>query len=121
MNKEQALYTFWSSFGLPAYDENTVPDNAVLPYITYNVVDDKLDRPVLMHGSLWYRDTKWTDITAKKNEIAQFLEGFVTYKLDNGWVWMVQGSPFAQRMSDPNDDQIRRVYMNVQAEFLTNY
>lgn len=121
MTKEQALYTFWSSFGLPAYDENTVPDNAKLPYITYNVVDDKLDRPVLLQGSLWYRGTKWTDVTAKKNEIAQFLEGFVTYKLDNGWVWVVQGSPFAQRMSDPNDDQIRRMYINIQAEYLTNY
>lgn len=119
MDKEQALHTFWSEFGLKAYDETTVPDNAQLPYITYNVVDDSLDRPVSLHGSLWYRDTNWNAIDSKKKEIAEFLEGFVTYKLDNGWVWIVQGSPFAQRMEEPNDEQIRRIYINIRAEFLT--
>ena len=121
MDKEQSLHKFWSSFDLPAYDELTVPEDAKLPYITYNVVDDKLDRPVSLHGSLWYRDTTWTAIDAKKNEIAQYLEGFVTIKLDNGWVWLVQGSPFAQRMEEPNDEQIRRIYINIRAEFLTAY
>ena len=29
MDKEQSLQQFWSSFGLPAYDETSVPDNAV--------------------------------------------------------------------------------------------
>lgn len=32
-----------------------------------------------------------------------------------------RGSPFAQRMSDPNDDMIRRIYINITAEFLTAY
>ena len=121
MNKEQALYTFWSSFGLPAYDEYTVPDGAQFPYITYNTVEDKIDRPIVLHGSIWYHSTSWSAITAKKNEIAKFLEGFVTYKLDNGWVWIVQGSPFSQRMIDPDDDQIRRLYITIQAEFLTDF
>ena len=40
MNKEQAIHFFWSQFGLPAYDENSVPDDAQMPYITYNVVID---------------------------------------------------------------------------------
>ena len=120
MDKEQAIHTFWSSFGIPAYDEYSVPDDAKMPYITYNVVDDILDKPVVMHGSLWYRSRSWAEIVAKKKEIADFLEGFVTYKLDTGWVWIVQGSPFAQRMNDPNDDNIRRIYINIQAEYLTS-
>lgn len=119
MDKGQAIKSLWSSFGIPAYDEYTVPDNAEMPYITFNVVDDKLDRPVVLHGSLWYRSTSWSDIEAKKKEIADYLEGFVTLKLDNGWLWVVQGSPFAQRMNDPDDDMIRRMYINIQAEFLT--
>lgn len=31
------------------------------------------------------------------------------------------GSSFAQRMSDPNDDMIRSIYVNITAEFLTAY
>ena len=34
-----ALYTFFSSFGIPAYVEYNVPDNAALPYITYELRD----------------------------------------------------------------------------------
>ena len=33
-----ALYDFWSGFGIPAYLQDNVPDDAVLPYITYEVV-----------------------------------------------------------------------------------
>ena len=31
MDKFQAQQSFWSSFGLTAYDENTVPDDAEYP------------------------------------------------------------------------------------------
>ena len=43
MTAEQTLHSFWSSFGLTAYDENSVPDDAVLPYITYSVSYDSFD------------------------------------------------------------------------------
>lgn len=33
-----ALYDFWSGFGIPAYLQDNVPDDAVLPYITYELV-----------------------------------------------------------------------------------
>lgn len=32
-----ALWEFWSSFGIPAYAFNQIPDNAQLPYILYNI------------------------------------------------------------------------------------
>ena len=37
MDKYQAINEFWNRFGVMAYDENTVPDDAELPYITYGV------------------------------------------------------------------------------------
>lgn len=37
MNKAQAIQAFWESFGVPAYEESTVPDDAVMPYITYSM------------------------------------------------------------------------------------
>lgn len=123
MNKEQAIQKLWSSFGIPAYDEQTVPDNAKMPYITYQVATDSIDQIVNLSASIWYRSSSWKDVSNKCDEIARYLaeQGFAKIELDNGYVWFVKGTPFAQRMSDPEDDMIRRIYLNVQAEFLTAY
>lgn len=51
MTAEQVVHSFWSSFGLTAYDENSVPDNAQLPYITYNLSYDAFENEVAMSGS----------------------------------------------------------------------
>lgn len=122
MNKFEALQSFWESFGIPAYDENTVPtgDNApVFPYITYDAVVSNLGTPVAMSASLWYYGPSWADITAKAIVIeAEIGRGGKIVPLDDGALWIKQGSPFAQRMSDPND-MVRRIYMNITAEFLT--
>jgi len=122
MDKAQAIDQFWNSFDLPAYDENTVPQNAELPRITYNVVTDSLENVVNLHASLWYRDSQWKNIARKAEEVEKRLgeHGGELIDLDKGKVWIVKGTPFAQRMSDP-DNSIRRIYFNIQVEFLTPY
>lgn len=123
MDKEQAIHYIWSQFGLKAYDENSVPDDAQMPYITYNVSVSPIDRVVLLNGSIWYRSTSWTEVTEKAHEIAEYIggQGHVVLKIDGGYVWFVQGSPFAQRMADDGDDSVKRIYINIEAEFLTQY
>ncbi len=125
MDKAQAINKYWNSFGIKAYDENTVPQDASFPYITYNVVTDDLDNVVPLHASLWYRSTSWKDISLKEEEIAKSLGGYGDIenllKINGGYLWLYRGTPFAQRMSDPEDDMIRRIYINVLAEFLTAY
>lgn len=122
MTKEQAIHAFWSSFGIPAYDEQSVPDTAKMPYITYRVVTDSIGNVCNLTGSIWYRSTSWKEISDKSAEIARYVahEGFTRLKLDNGYVWFTKGTPFAQRMAD-EDDTVRRIYLNIQAEFLTAY
>lgn len=123
MDKAQALHKFWSSFGLPAYDQLTVPDGAQMPYITYVGVTDKIGTPVALTGSLWYRSTGWADITQKADEISEYVNkyGHATEKFDNGYIYITGGVPFAQRMSDDTDDMIRRIYINIMAEYLAAY
>lgn len=124
MDKVQAIDEFWNSFGLPAYDENTVPtdDSVDYPYITYSVSTDSLGNMVPLSASLWYRSTSWEDITHKAQEIARAIKTqHMPIKIDGGYVWLVGGTPFSQRMSDPNDDMVRRIYLNVSAEYLTAY
>lgn len=119
MDKAQALNGFWSSFSLACYDEQTVPDEAVLPYITYETITDSLDNQLRLTGSLWYRSKSWEEITQKAQEIADYLgPGGVNLPYDGGSLWITRGTSFAQRIADPNDDGVRRIYININAEFL---
>lgn len=123
MTKEAALYNFWSMFGLPAYEENTVPtgeDGAEFPYITYQVVTDSFGNDVALTGSVWYRSTSWKEANAKAQEISNILSrGGVTIACDGGIIWIRRGVPFAQSMGDESDDLIKRKYLNITAEFMT--
>lgn len=121
MDKAQAIYNFWSEFGLTAYDENSVPDNAVMPYITYSTITDSLDYTALLTGSLWYRETTWENISKKADQISASLKDGKVIELDIGYAYLYRGTPFAQRMGDEADDMVKRIYFNVNCEFLTNY
>lgn len=123
MNKEQALHSFWNSFGVNAYDETTVPDQEPFPYITYNMATDSLDNVVSLHADLWFKSNSWRGVTELSEAIAKRIKekGFVTIPFDGGYIYLDSGSPFAQRVANPDDDSIKRIYINVQAEFLCAY
>ena len=120
MTKAAAIYQFWSGFGLTAYEENTVPTDAIFPYITYQLVTDNFDREIPLTASLWYRSESWTAINAKTEEISQKISrGGKIISCDGGAIWLKRGQPFAQSMGDESDDLIKRKYLNITAEFMT--
>ena len=120
MTKAAAIYQFWSGFGLTAYEENTVTDDAKLPYITYQLVTDSFDIEVPVTASLWYRSESWTAINAKTEEISQTISrGGKIISCDGGAIWLKRGQPFAQNMGDESDDLIKRKYLNITAEFMS--
>ena len=120
MTKAAAIYQFWSSFGLTAYEENTVPTDAAFPYVTYQLVTDSFDREVTAAASLWYRGESWTAINAKTEEISAHIGlGGKIIKCDGGRIWIKRGQPFAQNMGDESDDLIKRKYLNVTIEYFT--
>ena len=56
MTPEAAVYTFLSSFGIPAYAASSVPDQATFPYLTYDLVLGEWGQPeVNMPVNVWYR------------------------------------------------------------------
>ena len=120
MTKAAAIYQFWNSFGLTAYEENTVPHDADFPYITYQLVTDSLKREIPLTASLWYRSENWTTINAKTEEISQKISrGGKIISCDDGAIWLKRGQPFAQSMGDESDNLIKRKYLNITAEFMT--
>jgi len=124
MTKAAAYFNFWNSFGVPAYDENSVPDGEDAPgypRLTYQLGTDSFsDYGVALTVSLWYRDTSWVPINAKAEEISAVIgRGGVTYPCDGGNFWITRGSPWALRMGDENDDMIKRVVFNVTVRWNT--
>ena len=120
MTKAAAIYQFWNSFGLTAYEENSVPDDAAFPYITYQLVTDSFGYEIQLTASLWYRSESWKTINAKTEEISQKISrGGKIISCDGGAIWLKRGQPFAQSMGDESDDLIKRKYLNITAEYLT--
>jgi hypothetical protein len=120
MNKYEALHKFWSSFGVEAYDENTVPDDAKLPYITYSVSVGSFDYPVSATVSIFDRSMKWVSVTEIANRIENALKnGGVNLDYDDGTIWVRMGTPWAQRLSDVSNDTIRRIVLNLEVEFIS--
>lgn len=126
MTKAEALYKFWSSFGWPAYDELTVPtgeNKPALPYITYESSTDSFGGSLALTASLYCRSTSWADVESKSEQIAKAIaeNGYHISRVDGGYLTIYKRTPFSQRMSDPSDDMIRRIVLNITAEFLTAY
>lgn len=119
MDKWQGLHSFFSSFGLIAYDESSVPDNATMPYITYTAAVDSLNSAVALSANLWYRSTSWEEISQKADEIYHAIQnGGVRVPLDVGYLWVVAGSPFAQRVTE-EVDTVKHIYIALVGEFQT--
>lgn len=123
MDKAQALYEFWSGFDIPAYDENSIPyDNTrpELPYITYETSTDSIGNQLPLSASIWYRSTSWVEVTQKADEVAAAIGyGHKIIPLNDGYLFIVKGTPFARRMNDENDIMIKRIIINITVEFLT--
>lgn len=122
MNKDQALNQFWNSFGIPAFDESSVPVHTSFPYLTYQTATDSVGNTLTLSASLWYRESTWKNISDKSEAIAKYIGySYKNIKFDDGYLVVYKGSPFAQRMGDPEDDLIKRIVLTIQAEFLSAY
>ena len=126
MTKAQAIYNFWASFGLKAYDTQSVPDGSdspSFPYITYETSTGAIGAQMTLTGNVWYRSTSWKDVSDKVDEIAKKIAEMDAVKIDDGYMYVTipETTPFAQRLSDPSDDMIKGNTLSVNFEFLTSY
>jgi hypothetical protein len=119
MTKAGTIHAFWASFGLPAYEENSVPDSPAFPYIHYSLATDSLGADVAASASLWYRSESWLAINAKAEEIGAHIDQLSPIKCGEGRIWIKRGIPFAQNMGDNTDDLVKRKYLNIVIEYLT--
>lgn len=108
----KALKAFYSRFGIPAYTEDSVPSNAVMPYITYTLPQSEVFSSATHQVRVWYYGTSNVNVNAKADEIIAAIGQGVKLKAGRGFVCIYPGSPLAQMQ--PADDTTRTVYINLE-------
>lgn len=124
MDKRKAINQFWNGFGIPAYENGSVPKNEDAPYIAYTSVTAGFETVLTLTATIWYRSKSWAGVSAKAEEIAEAVgEGNRVIPVDNGYLRIFQplNSPFSQPRDDPSDNMLRGLYIILGAEFLTTH
>ena len=127
MTREQAIFDFWNSFNIPAFEENSLPtgENApAYPNITYQLVIDNFGSQVQTSASVYDRDkdnySALFQVLQKTTEIRRKISrGGIMLAFDSGVVWLKPNTPFSQIMGDSEDNAVRRAYLNMTAEFIS--
>ena len=123
MNKWLALNQWFNSFGVKAYQEQTVSDTAVLPYIAYELAFGDIDNsPLALTFSYFERSTNWQGCFDMSEMISADI-GRYGKKLvvDGGYIVIQRGSTFAQPLDDMDGDKdIRRMVFNIDVFFFTS-
>lgn len=120
MTKDKALHAWFSQF-LPAYPTSNVPDDAVFPWLTYELITGAFDSgEISMTVNLWFHTESEAVPNKKAQEIADAIGmGGAIIPCDGGYIWLKRGSPWCQNIADESEPTIKRRYLNVTAEYLT--
>ena len=116
-----ALYAFWSQFGIPAYAEDMVPDNATVPYIRYTVSKSPaMDISYLTAFNYHSRRLMGNVERAEMSDrIAKAIpQGGVRIPLDNGgFLVLFRNSDFQTLYQDPEDLDVIGIRTSVEVHF----
>ena len=109
----QALDTYLNGFGLDAYAEDTVPDNAQFPYITYRPVDPEWHQKTTFFVRVWFRSTRNAELLEKADQITEDIGEMKRLPFDGGMVVIWPETPKVQIMVNPNDRMVRYAYISL--------
>ena len=111
---QNALYAFWASFGVPAWSQDTVPENAELPYITFEVVSGDALASTITGATLWLRDlVDGTSVNQRRAAVMDRIAEAVPpsgARLDagkSGYLMLYRnGGNFQRNVQDPEDRKV---------------
>lgn len=119
MTKGAAVHEFFSGFGMSAYAASAVPEDVILPYITYEFVADAMGE-VDISVNLWFYTESEAIPNAKALEISKAIGlGGKILRFDGGAVWVKRGSPWCQSLKDDTAPGIKRRLLNVRLEYIS--
>jgi len=121
MTKDKALHAWFNSFGIPFYVTTSVPEDAVFPWGTYEPIFSAWDGgEVGLTVNLWYYTASEAVPNAKAQELSNAIgPGGAVIPCDGGYIWIKRGSPWCQSLRDEVNSNIKRRYINITVEYLT--
>ena len=106
----EALKTYYSGFGLPAYQEGSVPDDVSLPYISYSVSAPEWNQKASHYVRVWDRTKSNTRIMRIADQILYSIGTGKRIDLGGGYLVIWPETPQAQIIVDGDT---RYAYINL--------
>jgi len=95
-NAAAALKTFFSGFGIPAYAEDSVPEDVQLPYITYSYSAPEWNRKASMYAQVWDRSRSNTKVIGYADQITAAVGEEKRILLTGGYLVIWPETPLVQ-------------------------
>lgn len=120
MTKDKALQAWFERF-LPAYPASNVPDDVTFPYLTYELITGAFDSGEIgLTVNVWHYTESEAVPNAKVQEISNTIGmGGTVIPCDGGYIWIKRGSPWCQNIAEDDEPNIKRRYLNITVEYLT--
>ncbi len=111
MTATQAIYEFFSSFDIPAYPSNGVPEETVFPWLTYeNITSNWWGQQIVpITVNLWYRTESEAIPNEKAREITRKIGGGYRLNCDEGIITVFFPGNWTS-LNDEADRAIKRKY-----------
>jgi hypothetical protein len=126
-DKAEALYNFWSQFGIKAYPSVMVPNEALkdlinigTPYLTYDIVLGEFEDNCYMTGQIYYNVLKQgiNPLVREQEYITNALKrGGMTIRYSDGLMRVNLASPGAQ-IINTEKDAIKKCVINIVVEYM---
>ena len=116
-----ALYEFWSQFGVPAYAEDTVPSTATVPYIRYTV--SKAPATDVSYLTAYNYHSRRLMGNVERAEMAGRIADAIPHKgvripLEHGgFLTLFRNSDFQTLYQDPEDLDVIGIRTSVEVHF----
>ena len=105
-----ALKAFFSGFGLPAYQNGTVPDDVELPYISYSNAEPEWNQKASLYAQVWDRTKSNEGIMRKADQITAAIGESRRIPLEGGYLVIWPETPLIQIQADGD---YRYAYINL--------
>lgn len=106
----KALNSFFNGFSIPAYMNNSVPEEAPVRHITYPMNDPEWDQKTTLYCEVWDRSTSNEYIISKADEICREIGTGIILSCDGGYMRIHLENPVVQIRVNGN---YRSAYINM--------
>ena len=106
----KALNSFFNGFGIPAYSNNSVPDEIAVRHITYSMNDPEWSQKASLYCEVWDRSTSNEFILSKADAIIREIGEGIVISCDGGFIRINLENPIVQVRVDGD---YRSAYINM--------